>query len=476
MRVAWPTAEPATQYVHGWHLDAIAEHLQAVSQGQIQRLLINMPPRHMKSLAVSVFWPAWEWITRPGLRYLCASYAQTLSTRDSVKCRRLIQSPWYQRRWADRFNLTGDQNSKLRFDTDAQGFRLATSVGGVATGEGGDRILIDDPHSATEALSDVKRASTLEWWDQSMSTRLNDPRRSAVVIVMQRLHEDDLSGHVLKQGGYVHLCLPAEYEGSKYFSTARVAGMSVEDPREVEGEPLWPERFDAADLDKIKVSLGSYGAAGQLQQRPSPKGGGIFKRAWWQFYREPPRFSRIIQSWDTAFKTGDTNAYSVGQTWGEAINGYYLLDQVRGRWEFPELKREVKAFCDKHNPSAVLIEDKASGQSLAQEIKAGSTMPVLPIPVAEGDKVVRAHVVAPTVEAGKVFIPESAEWLSDFLDELERFPASAYADQVDSFTQALEWMRREKGKLIKEDTVKAAIQAGGKVLDLKGKKVEALEV
>jgi len=357
-RQAWSALEPRGRFVAGWHLEAIAEHLQAVSRGQIKRLLLNMPPRHMKSLSVCVFWPCWEWATRPGLKYLFASYAQALSLRDSLKCRRLIRSPWYQENWGGRVQLTFDQNAKHRYETTAGGFRLATSVGGMATGEGGDRVVVDDPHSASGALSPKRRVAVLEWWDQVMSTRLNDPATGAMVIVMQRLHESDLSGHVLQQAGYVHLRLPAEYEGVKRFSTApEELGLFMDDPRTEPGALLWPERFNREALDELKARLGTYGAAGQLQQQPAPTAGGIFKREWWRFFREPPPFSRIIQSWDTGFKTGATNAYSVGQTWGVAENGFYLLDQLRERLEYPELKRAVLAFYEMHRPSVVLVED-----------------------------------------------------------------------------------------------------------------------
>src|SRR5262245_24549058 len=213
VRQAWIVVEPATPFVTGWHIDAVIEHLEAVSKGQIRSLLINIPPRHMKSLLVSVFWPAWEWIRWPERRWLYSSYAATLSIRDSVKCRRLIESPWYQQNWGNVFALTSDQNTKGRFDNDRSGYRLSTSVGGAATGEGGDRIVCDDPHNVQEAESDSIRKATLDWWDVVMSTRVNDPKTSAKVVVMQRCHQQDLAGHLIEQGGWEHLVLPAEYEG-----------------------------------------------------------------------------------------------------------------------------------------------------------------------------------------------------------------------------------------------------------------------
>ena len=250
VRQAWPVPEPTTAYVHGWPLDAICEHLEAITSGQIRNLLITVPPRHMKSLAVSVFWPSWEWIRWPGRRWLFARYAATLSIRDSLQCRRLIQSLWYQRGWGDRFLLTGDQNEKRRFENDRGGSRIASSVGGSNTGEGGDRVVVDDPHNVNEAESAPVRQAVINWWDTVMSTRLNDPKTGAKVIVMQRVHQRDLGGHVLEQGGYEHLCLPAEYEGNR---RKTVIGWS--DPRQQIGELLWPERFGKPVPQVIRVAV-----------------------------------------------------------------------------------------------------------------------------------------------------------------------------------------------------------------------------
>lgn len=442
-RQAWHVLEPATRFVEGWHLAAVCEHLEAVSKGQITRLCINMPPRHMKSLAVSVFWPAWTWTLQAQRRFLYASYARALSVRDSLKCRRLVASPWYRERWGESFQLRKDQNAKDRFENSATGFRLATSVGGQATGEGGDFIVADDPHNAPEVHNEKRRRAVLLWWDQAMSTRCNDPERGALVIVMQRLHENDLSGHVLEQGGYVQLVLPAAYEGQKLFSTAPASlGLTLEDPRQTQGEPLWPERFNAQALQRLSQALGSWAAAGQLQQRPAPAAGGIFKRSWWMRFTRPPKKGLTIQSWDTAFKTGDTNAWSVGQTWRAAENGYHLLDQVRKRLEYPELRRELVEYHDTWRPDAVLVEDKASGQSLVQELKRSTRLPLVAVRVADGDKTMRAHMVSPLIETGKVFLPHEADWLEEFLDETSRFPNSAFADQTDALTQALQYFTR----------------------------------
>jgi len=455
---AWHVVEPVTPFVEGFHIGAIIEHLEAVSQGQIRNLLINVPPRHMKSLLVSVFWPAWEWVRNPHLRYLYSSYAASLSIRDSVKCRRLIESPWYQSRWADGFALTTDQNTKGRFDNNRSGYRLATSVGGAVTGEGGDRIVCDDPHNVQEAESDSIRSSTLEWWDVAMSTRQNDPKTTAMVVVMQRCHERDLAGHLLEKGNFEHLCLPAEYEGSK-----RKTSIGFQDPRRQHGELLWEERFGREQIEELKINLGSYAAAGQLQQRPSPAGGGIFKREWFKYWQPrganlPPVEVRLadgkikliqavdapagvdeqIQSWDCAFKDLLTSDYVVGQVWARRGSYFLLGDQVRARMDCPATVRAVRGLSAKWPATvAKLIEDKANGsaviQMLSQEIP--GLLPVNPM----GGKVARAAAVSPLVEAGNVFLPHPlfAPWVNDFIEECIAFPNGAHDDQVDAMTQAL---------------------------------------
>jgi predicted phage terminase large subunit-like protein len=434
VRQAWPVVAPATEFVSGWHLDAICEHLEAVTRGQIHRLLISVPPRHMKSLAVSVFWPCWEWITHPERRWLFCSYAAGLAIRDSLKCRRMVESPWYRRRWGDRFVLTSDQNEKSRFENDKAGYRIAIGVGGAATGEGGDRVVVDDPHNVREAESEIVRQSVLDWWDQVMSTRLNDPKRGAMVIVMQRVHENDLAGHVLQQGGYEELKLPAEYEGSQ-----QVTSIGWRDPRTEPGELLWPERFGQEEVEALKRTMGSYAAAGQLQQRPAPAAGGILKRHWWKFYREAPRpFSEVIQSWDCAFKDTRTSDFVVGQVWGRHGADKYLLDQVRGRMDCPATIQAVKRLSEKWpQAQAKLVEDKANGPAVIATLKHEIVGLIAVNP--EGGKEVRAHAVSPQIEAGNVYLPDPtiAPWIGGFIDECAAFPNGAYDDQVDAMSQAL---------------------------------------
>jgi predicted phage terminase large subunit-like protein len=450
--------EPSTPFVPGWHVDAIIEHLEAVTRGQIRNLLINVPPRHMKSLLVAVLWPAWEWIRSPERRWLYSSYAAQLSIRDSVKCRRLIESPWYQARWGDRYALTSDQNTKGRFDNDRSGYRLSTSVGGAVTGEGGDRIVCDDPNNVNEVESDSVRKSTNDWFDIVMSTRVNDPKTAAKVVVMQRCHQQDLAGHLLVQGGWEHLRLPAEFEGD---GCATSIGWS--DPRTENGELLWSERFGAKEIVDLKVSLGSYAAAGQLQQRPSPAGGGIVKRHWFRYWQPrggdlPPVVVRLpdgtpleiraievpfrveeqIQSWDCAFKDLETSDYVVGQAWGRLGSMYLLGDQIRGRMDFPATLNAIRELTGRFPGTlAKLIEDKANGSAVIQMLsnEIPGILPVNP----EGGKVARAAAVSPLIEAGNVYLPHPlyAPWVNDFIEECAAFPNGAHDDQVDAMTQAL---------------------------------------
>jgi predicted phage terminase large subunit-like protein len=443
MRQAWHVVEPGTPFVDGWHLHAICAHLEAVSAGHIRNLLINIPPRHAKSLTVAVFWPTWEWLTHPERRWLFASYALSLSVRDSLKCRRLILSPWYQRNYGHLYRLTDDQNAKLRFENDKTGYRLSTSVDSAATGEGGDRLVVDDPHNVREAESEATRASTITWWDETMSTRLNDQRTGAKVIVMQRVHASDLSGHVLEQGGYEHLCLPAEYE-----PTTHRTGIGWRDPRTHDGDLLWPERVGPPEIAALKVQLGTYGYAGQMQQRPSPRAGGLFKRAWWRSY-DPATFVRyqaleVIQVWDTAFQEKTSADYSVCATWARTPEGAFVLDVYRARLEFPDLKRQARALYAQWQPAVVLVEDKASGQSLIQELRRPDErdperwprLPVLAVPV-DRDKLARATAVTPYVEAGMVHLPDVAPWVADWVQEHADFPNAPHDDQVDTTSMAL---------------------------------------
>lgn len=431
VRAAWSIVEPGKAYRDGWHIGAIAEHLDGVfPKYQIRDLIITVPPRCMKSLLVSVFWPTWAWTRCPESRWIFASYAGTLSIRDATRSRRIIESEWFSKLWGGRFHLTTDQNQKSRFENDKTGLRIATSVGGSVTGEGGDVLVADDPLNVQDSYSKAARDTVWTWWREVFSTRRNDPAKSGRVIVMQRCHQDDLVGR-LKDDGCVHLNLPMEAPTK----TTIVMPSGREIVRE-EGALLWPEQFSAEVLPSLKKELGEYGVAAQFQQTPVSEGGTIVKRAWWRYDKEPPAGHVSMMSLDTGFKSGQENDWSVVTSWVEDERGYHLIDLWRGRVEFPELKRMTIALNDKHRPRVVVVEDKASGQSLIQELQRDTKIPVVPQAV-DKDKLVRLHAVTPLIESGRVFLPERAPWLADFLTEFDYFPNGTNDDQVDSVTQAL---------------------------------------
>ena len=447
IRNSWQTIEPGRDFHDNWHIDAIAEHLQAVVEGDIKRLIINIPPRHMKSISVAVALPAWTWSKCPEKRFLFASYAGSLSIRDSVKCRRLIDSRWYKEYFGDSFELTTDQNQKQRFENNKTGYRIATSVDGALTGEGGDIIVIDDPHNVREAESSTVREGVLDWWDQAMQTRLNDPKTGAFIIIMQRVHENDLTGHILanENDEWDHLCLPARYEighpsptKSKLFFT---------DPRTKEGDLLWPERIDEKTLQNLEKSLGSYASAGQLQQSPMPKGGGILKAEWWVPWEENylPEIEYVLQSYDTAFSTKEKTSYSARTTWGAfRHNGQVnllVLEMWYDRVTYPELRRLAKEAYEDYEPDAVLIEKKASGQSLLQDLRI-SGIPVIEY-MPDRDKEARAHASSALLEDGRIYFPYDKKWSKDLIDICAAFPAGDNDDIVDTCTQA--WLRLRKG-------------------------------
>lgn len=425
----------------------------------------------MKSLQVAVLWPTWAWTWQPQLRWLFSSYAEKLAIRDSVKSRRLINSPWYQARWGHVFRLTGDQNEKMRFENSRTGYRIATSVGGSATGEGGDVVVVDDPHKTQEAESETIREGVLQWWDETMSTRLNDPKTGAKVIVMQRVHEQDLTGHVLEkmgQGGesYELLCLPAEYEPKVYATS-----IGFSDPRTEYGELLWPDRFDRHSIENLKITLGSRAAAGQLQQRPAPAEGDIFKKAWWRFWLPPgvtappvrvklpdgslfecpqrslPDLAEMIESWDMTFSDTKQSAFVCGQVWGRSGADKFLLDQVRDRLDFPKTIEAFKQLTIRWPRVGIkLVENKANGPAVIQSLRGKISGIVAVNP--QGDKVARAHAVTPQAEAGNVYLPHPAIalWVNELIEEAAAFPNSAYKDQVDTLTQALSRLAANEGR------------------------------
>lgn len=438
---AFHTVDPGAQYLHNWHIDCISEYLEACTKGDIKRLIINIPPRYMKSISVTVAWPAWLLGNDPSRRILASSYSAQLSTKHSLDSRHLMQSSWYKECFPD-VAFASDENQKTRFQTTQQGHRIATSVGGSSTGEGGDFLIVDDPHNPLQAASDVQRLNALTWFDQTFTTRLNDKKNGVIVIVMQRLHQEDLTGHLLKKTGWDHLCIPAEAESNRTISIGNFK-------KEIkEGEILHAEREGEKELTQLKEDLGSYGYAGQYMQRPAPAGGNIFKEGDFKWYSNPRKYKRIIASWDTAFKANQINDPSVCTVWGEHEGGFDLLDVSRQRLEYPALKKKAKTLAEHwtsvdmyagHRLFTILIEDKGSGQSLIQDLRNETNYSIVPIQP-EGDKIIRASTCSPMVESGKVFLKTGASWVQDYVDEMIIFPNVPHDDQVDSTSQFLNWV------------------------------------
>lgn len=442
----WHVLEPKTPFKAGWHLDAICDHLQAVHTGQIQNLLINIPPRHMKSLAVAVFFPAWEWIEQPYLKYLCSSYAEQLSKRDSVKCRRLIQSLWYQARWGSSYQIASDQNEKMRFENDKTGYRVATSTTGMGTGEGGDRIINDDPHNVMDGESVVKRQTVLTQWDESMSTRLNDEDTGAKIIMMQRVHGNDLSGHVLeKEHGYVHLCLPARYEGKSRISLSPVinekTGTIWEDPRTEVGEALWPAKFNIEQLDKRESKMSKYAVAGQHQQTPAPRGGGMIEVGNLIIIERFLHSQNVIKSvryWDKA-ATEDGGTYTAGVLMHQLKEGcgayeFVIVDVVHGQWGSNKREKRIRQTAILDGKKITIWVEQEPGGSGKESVE--NTIRKLKGYRAKadrvtGEKTVRAEPFADQVEIGNVAVLR-CKWTKDFIDECESFPVGRYKDQVDA--------------------------------------------
>ncbi len=445
MSKGWQIVDSAP-FIGNWHLEAICEHLQAVTDEQIRNLVINIPPRHTKSLCASVFWPAWEWGPRnkPGTRWLYTSYDRELSLRDAVKSRRVVTDSWYRRLWGDRVSFYGDQNVKGRFLTTAGGHRVTSSVKGMATGEGGTRIVVDDPHNLRPQFvnnSDLIK-QVHDWYDQTMTTRQDDPKKTSRVIIMQRSSADDLVGHIQEKYGpnaYVYLVLPAEYDPKRHCVTS----IGFSDPRKEPGELLWPERIGREEIDNLKLSLGPLAYSAQYQQDPAPASGVIFRTDHFRFYDDTPEqmaedCDEIFQSWDMAFKGSERSDYVVGLVWGIKGSRRILLDGICEKLTFTQTIARMRALAIKW-PKATrkIVEDKANGPAILDAL--GEEISGLTPFTPEGSKWSRATSVTPEFDAGNVYVPnpETSPWVADYIRQLLQFPKGAHDDYVDATSQAL---------------------------------------
>lgn len=464
VKAAWHVLKPQELFQHNWHIDAICDYLEAVSRGEISRLQVWIPPGMMKSMTVSVFWHPWEWTTNPWLRYWGASYETRLAGRLSAMSRDLILDPWYQARWGHLFKLVRD--AEHYYGNDQGGTRLATAPGSTGSGEHGHRIIIDDPINAraADATSRVVLDGANDWYDGTVMTR--GIANHARVIIMQRLHENDLAAHVIELGEeWEVLCLPERYEPDHPFVWPR-------DPRQ-EGDLLWPTYRTEVASNILAKGLTAHRAAGQLQQRPAAREGEILKRHWWRFYNPKlftdekmkdrrPKFRAVIQTIDTPLKDKESNDLVAIQAWGVTGADKYLLDLKKGHMNFTQAKRQIKEqakFVRGLYPSAahyVLIENAGYGVELIIELKRELTGVTKIVPGKDGDKILRAEAASAELESGNCYLPGrrlgsdelsmpdetslSAE-IGDFIDSCAQFPNATHDDDVDAWSQCMNWLR-----------------------------------
>jgi len=394
----------------------------------------------MKSISSSVAFPAWLLGHDPSLNVLAVSYSEGLSEKLALDCRKVLESSWFREAFPG-VRIAKNQGARMDFATTRGGGRYSTTVGGALTGRGGDIIIIDDPHKPEDAVSNVKRQAVLSWYRSTLLSRLNDPVNSAIVLIQQRVHEEDLAGYLLETEEWEHLELQA----------------SAEEPCEIdlgwrgkiirkEGHLLHEARLPQKLLDRYQHHLGSYVDAAQYQQRPAPLGGGLVTWDWFKSFTQAPTLrsgDRVVQSWDTASKAGEANDYSVCTTWLVRNNSAWLIDLYRTKLEFPELKRQISVQAGKHNAALVLIEEAGSGVQLIQDLKQATRLRIKGI-VPKDDKATRLLSVTPLIESGGIAIPENAPWLAEFQREISLFPSGKHDDQVDSMTQFLRWLSELK--------------------------------
>ncbi len=482
VKAAWHIIEPGQQYIHGFHIDFICAHLEAITDGELNddgtfynRLLVNVPPGTMKSLLIGVFWPAWEWGPRnmPHMRYVCASHSLDLAIRDSLRMRRLVTSEWYQFHWGDRVKITGDQNAKAKFETTATGFRQACAFTGI-TGYRGDRVIVDDPHSVDDANSDAKRKTATDLFKEAVTSRLNNPDRSAIVVVMQRLHEADVSGIILDNDmGYDHIMLPMRFDPNR----ACVTRLGYADPREFDGELLFPDRFPLHVVERDEAAMGPYATAGQYAQSPEPRGGGIVKDVWWKLWDKPeyPGIEYIVASLDTAYTTKSENDPSALTIWGvfsasgdqastrmvdrygrpiesatavqsEALGAtskVMLMYAWQDKLEIGELVVKVEEICTRMRVDLLLIENKAAGHSVAQEIRRVYNSAKFGVQMYDPktlDKVARLYSIQHIFSEGMVYAPNK-DWAEMVIRQTSSFPRGAHDDLVDTVALGLKHLR-----------------------------------
>ncbi len=426
------TVNPGAIFLDNWHIDAMSFQIDRIVKGALTRLIVNMPPRNLKSLAFNVALSAFLLGHDPRKRIFCISYGGELSAEHAAQFRAIVQSDWY-RRIFPRMRIKRMADDEVY--TTERGFRRWTSVLGAMTGMGGDVFIIDDPIKPVDALSDVKREAVNQWYSNTLLSRLDNKETGIILVIMQRVHQDDLSGYLLRdsEDAYEHLEFPAIAQVPMRVQLARGRHFDWR-----VGEALHPAFENSATLDMLRREMGSHVFSAHYLQRPIPQGGALLQSEWFRYYVTLPdreKGSYILQSWDTAAKQGLLNSFSVCTTWLVQGKDYYLIDVVRQKLTYPALRDMAMALAERHKPRHILIEDTMTGIALADELdrKLSAVKRIKP----EGDKQVRLYVQQAKFEQGRVWFPKDAPWLRNFLDELLSFPESRHSDQVDSVSQAL---------------------------------------
>lgn len=448
VKYMWKVIEPETPFVDGWHIHALCAHAEAVTEFLIKELNVNMPPRHMKSIIWCVMWPSWVWGKYPERSFIFGSHSLALATRDSIKTRQLINSEEYKEVFDQQWTLADDQDQKTIFKNSRGGIRKAVGVGSAVTGEGADYLVTDDPINALEAHSEVTRLECIRWNDTVLSTRINNPRRYAKINIMQRLHDQDLSGHIIKtQKSFEHLILSARYNPDAELKSK--TSLNFKDPRTKKGELLWSNQWDKEAIDKLEKQLGDDASA-QLDQEPRSAGGGFIPKEYWNYYDTPPStILEVIMFIDAAQKPGVSNDFSVYATWARTPNAYYLLDLSREKTDGPLLEELTIVIYNKWHHNDVVIEDKSAGSSLIQYLLNSTALPVTPFNPGRFSKEVRAAAAKPTIKAGKCFLPLKPIWGEEdgekvnlvevFVKEHEKFLKASNDDTVDTTSMMVKY-------------------------------------
>lgn len=429
------TINPGISYINNWHLIVISDYLEQVKNGSIKKLIINMPPRALKSVCVSVAFPAWLLSHNPALRIIAASYSQTLSIKHSLDCKLIILSDWYKKLFPKTI-LSNKHNQKSKFLTTQNGFRFATSIGGSVTGEGGDVLIIDDPHNPTYIHSKKIRHKVIDWYEQTFASRLNDQNNGKIILVMQRLHEEDLAGHLLKKSSsdWHLLKIPAIADRDYIFNNYIFK----------EGEILYTHLTEYFSHLSSEIGIENFSA--QYLQKPLTNNKSFLNFKDLTFYEKEAEYSFIIQSWDTAIKITENCDYSVCTTWGIASCGYYLLDLFRQKITYNELKQAVKILAEKYTPQFILIEDKASGQNLIQDAKRETNCNIIGI-TPRGDKITRFICQTPDFYQKRVLLPQNK--YPELIEEITNFPNSKHDDIIDSISQFLQYIKTFTNKEVR---------------------------